>query len=279
MTLHASELFSLEGRTAVLTGASGFLGRTMGRALLANGAKLIALGRSQRLDREAAEWADEFGTDRVHSHRVDMYDLPALRRAFEQIAATEKTIDVLVNNAHELGPGTGFNVPDGGLESSTEEQWMRNLTGGIYWSVLATQTLGIVMKRQGRGSIVNVATMYAVVAPSPLLYEGTAFINPPGYSASKAALMAFTRYVASFWGPHGVRANAILPGPFSNTQDSGPNSVREGDFFLERLKSRTCLGRTGRPEELVGALLFLASDASSYVTGQGLLIDGGWTVT
>jgi gluconate 5-dehydrogenase len=279
VTLHASALFSLEGRTAVLTGASGFLGRTMARALLANGAKLIALGRSERLDRESAEWAGEFGADRVQSYRVDMYDLPALRRAFEEIATTEKTIDVLVNNAHELGPRTGFNVPDGGLESSTEEQWMRNLTGGVYWAVLAAQTLGAVMKRQGRGSIVNVATMYAVVAPSPLLYEATAFINPPGYSASKAALMAFTRYVAAFWGPHGVRANAILPGPFSNTQDAGPNSVREGDFFLERLKSRTCLRRTGRPDELVGALLFLASDASSYVTGHGLLVDGGWTVT
>ena len=91
--------------------------------------------------------------------------------------------------------------------------------------------------------------------------------------------MAFTRYTASFWGPHNVRSNAILPGPFSNTQDTGPNSVSEGNFFLERLKARTCLGRTGRPEELVGALLFLASDASSYVTGQAIVVDGGWTVT
>jgi gluconate 5-dehydrogenase len=121
--------------------------------------------------------------------------------------------------------------------------------------------------------------MYALVAPSPRLYEGTSFINPPGYSASKAALLALTRYVASFWGPYGVRSNAILPGPFSNTEQDGPNSVRQGDAFLERLKARTCLGRTGRPEELVGALLFLASDASSYVTGQALVVDGGWTVT
>ena len=156
---------------------------------------------------------------------------------------------------------------------------MRNLTGGVYWAVLTVQTLGAVMKRQGRGSIINVATMYAQVAPSPQLYEGTNFINPPGYSASKAALMAFTRYTASFWGPSGVRSNAILPGPFSNTQDAGPNSVRGDDFFIDRLKARTCLGRIGRAEELLGALLYLASDASSYVTGQGLSVDGGWTVT
>jgi gluconate 5-dehydrogenase len=279
VNLDARGLFSLEGKTAVLTGASGFLGRTMARALLVNGARLVALGRSERLDSEVAAWAKEFGTERVSAQRVDMYDLPALRQALDEVATSLPTIDVLVNNAHELGPGTGFNVPDGSLEASTEEQWMRNLTGGIYWSVLAVQKLGAVMKRQRRGSIINISTMYALVAPSPQLYEGTDFINPPGYSASKAALMAFTRYTASFWGPHNVRSNAILPGPFSNTQDAGPNSVSEGNFFLDRLKSRTCLGRTGRPEELVGALLFLASDASSYVTGQAVVVDGGWTVT
>jgi len=119
--------------------------------------------------------------------------------------------------------------------------------------------------------------MYAVVAPRPTLYEGTTFLNPPAYSASKAAMIAFTRYVASFWGRYGIRANAILPGPFSNTEDAGPNSVQVGDPFIEKLKANTCLGRIGRAGELAGALLFLASDASSYVTGQSIVVDGGWT--
>jgi NAD(P)-dependent dehydrogenase (short-subunit alcohol dehydrogenase family) len=156
---------------------------------------------------------------------------------------------------------------------------MRNLTGGIYWSVLSVQKIGKRMVAAKSGSIINISTMYAVVAPNPQLYEGTNFSNPPGYSASKAALLSFTRYVASYWGSHGVRANAILPGPFSNTEDAGPNAVETGDFFIDRLKTRTSLGRIGRPTELAGALLFLASDASSYVTGQGLVVDGGWTVT
>jgi NAD(P)-dependent dehydrogenase (short-subunit alcohol dehydrogenase family) len=120
--------------------------------------------------------------------------------------------------------------------------------------------------------------MYAVVAPSPQLYAGTAFVNPPAYSASKAALLAFTRYTASFWGPFGVRANAILPGPFSNLEEAGDNSVAPGDPFLERLKARTVLGRVGNPRELVGALLYLASDASAFTTGQSLIVDGGWTI-
>jgi gluconate 5-dehydrogenase len=134
------------------------------------------------------------------------------------------------------------------------------------------------MKEQGRGSIINIATMYASVAPRPQLYEGTASLNPPGYSASKAALAAFTRYTASYWGRHGVRANCISPGPFSNTEDiGGQNSVAEDSPFVQRLKGYTLLNRIGRPIELCGALIFLASDSSSYVTGQNLIIDGGWT--
>ncbi len=277
MNLQASSLFSLEGKTALLTGASGFLGRTFGRALLLNGARLIMLGRSARLLTLANEWISEFGADRVQACQIDMYDLPAFSSTLDEIIAREAFVDILINNAHELGFHTGFNTPDGALEVASFEHWMRNMTGGVYWAALTTQKLGEAMKARHLGSIINISTMYALTAPSPRLYKDTNFLNPPAYSASKAALLAFTRYIASFWGPYGIRANAILPGPFSNTQESGPNSVQDGDFFIDRLKDRTCLGRIGRPEELAGALIFLASDASSYVTGHALVVDGGWT--
>lgn len=276
--LQRSALFSLEGRTAVLTGASGFLGRTFALTLLTNGARVIALGRSERLKKEAAGWVKQFGEDRVAVEQIDMYDVEALNALCERIAERESSIDVLVNNAHELGAATGFNVPEGSLENSSFDQWQRNLQGGVYWAVQTTQRLGLRMKEQRRGSIVNIATMYATVAPRPQLYEGTTSLNPPGYSASKAALLAFTRYTASFWGREGVRANCISPGPFSNTEDAGgQNAVAEDSPFVQRLKGYTVLNRIGRPLELCGALLFLASDASSYVTGQNLLVDGGWT--
>lgn len=276
--LQSTSLLSVHGKTAVLTGASGFLGRTFARTLLANGARVVALGRSQRLLQEAEAWAKEFGKEKISAHQIDMYNVPVLAQLLERIAAEEKSIDILVNNAHELGPATGFNVPAGSLENAGMETWMRNLTGGVYWAALTTQKLGARMKAQKSGSIINISTMYALVAPRPQLYEGTDFINPPGYSASKAALFSFTRYVASFWGSYGVRANAILPGPFSNTEDiAEANSVNQDDPFLERLKGFTCLGRIGKPHELAGALLFLASDASSFMTGQALVVDGGWT--
>lgn len=276
--LKLNSLFSLEGKTAVLTGASGFLGRTFALALLANGARVVALGRSARLRAEAATWANQFGADKIAVHQIDMYEVAALNQLCDAIAAQEKSVDVLINNAHELGAATGFNVPEGSLENSTFDQWQRNLQGGVYWAVQTTQRLGARMKQQRRGSIVNIATMYASVAPRPQLYEGTASLNPPGYSASKAALVAFTRYTASFWGRDGVRANCISPGPFSNTEDTeGQNSVSEDSPFVQRLKGYTVLNRIGRPIELCGALIFLASDASSYVTGQNIAIDGGWT--
>lgn len=278
MSLDAGSLFSLEGRTALLTGATGFFGRTFARTLLSNGARLIALGRSDRLDELSAEWTRDFGAERVRSCKVDMYDLPAFSAVLDEIAAQEE-VDVLVNNAYELGPNTGFNTSDGALEAATLDQWTRHFTSGIYWPALTVQKLGPGMKARRRGSIVNISTMYAVVAPDPRLYDGTKFLNPPGYSAAKAGTLAFTRYVASFWGAHGVRANAILPGPFSNTEEVGANSVDASDPFLGRLAARTSLGRPGRPQELAGALLFLASDASTYVTGHALVVDGGWTVT
>ena len=274
----ASSLFGLEGKNILITGASGFLGRTMVRALLDNGATVLALGGSERVQQQVPALRDEYGAGRVHSYRVDLYDIAAVEEALTQINAEHPVLDVIVNNAHELGPQTGFNVPEGHLEDATFDGWMRNLTGGVYWAAVTTQRLGLGMKNRGRGSIVNISTMYAVVAPSPHLYAGTNFINPPGYSASKAALLAFTRYTASFWGAYGVRANAILPGPFSNTEENSENSVAPDDPFLERLKSRTVLGRVGAPRELVGALLYLASDASTFTTGQALIVDGGWTI-
>jgi gluconate 5-dehydrogenase len=279
VNLERLSLFSLVGKTAVITGASGFLGRTFVETLLTNGARVVALGRSERLETEVAHWRERFGPDRILGVRVDMYDVSALTDELEAIARGESRIDVLINNAHELGPNTGFNIPEGALESASFDQWSRNMTGGLYWPVLTVQKLGARMLLQRSGSIINVSTMYAQVAPSPKLYVDTKFLNPAGYSASKAALLSFTRYVASFWGEAGVRANAILPGPFSNTDDGAANSVAEGDFFVDRLKARTALGRIGRPGELAGALLFLASDASSYVTGQGIVVDGGWTIT
>ena len=117
--MQSTNLFSLHGKTAVLTGASGFLGRTFARALLANGARVVALGRSPRLQSEAEAWTRQFGKENVSVHRVDMYNTAAFGEVLDRIAAAENSVDILINNAHELGPGTGFNVKEGSLENAT----------------------------------------------------------------------------------------------------------------------------------------------------------------
>lgn len=278
MSLRAQDLFSVRGRTALVTGASGFIGRRLCQTLLENDARVIAVGRSDRLLQATAAWTETYGAEAVLTRQVDMYDVEAFTATLTELAASER-IEVIVNNAHDMGPEAGFNVQAGTLEGATVDSWMRNLTGGILWAALTTQYVGGAMRKHGSVSIINVASMYGLVAPNPQLYEGGEFINPPGYSAAKAGLLALTRYTASFWGLSGVRANALVPGPFPNTEDSAPNSVLKDDRLVARLCERTALGRVGHPDELAGALLFLASDASSFMTGHSLVIDGGWTIT
>lgn len=270
------DIFDIKGRTVLVTGAGGFFGRYFCRTLLENGAKVVMFGRSPRTAASLKALRAEFGADSVHAFRTDFYDLRDYAAKLKA-AAAEFRPDALVNNAFDLSPRTGFNTPSGRFEKSTYEQWKASFDAGIYWAVLATQVIGAGMRRRGRGSIINVSSMYGMVSPSPALYEGTKFFNPPGYGVAKAGLLALTRYTASFWGRDGVRANAIAAGAFSNTETETSNSVRKGDPFLERLKARTALGRTGHPRELAGALIYLASDASGYMTGQTLVVDGGWT--
>ncbi len=272
-----SELFSVEGKTALITGASGFLGRNMAQTLLENGVTVLAMGRSEGLSNLVSSWNKKYGEGAAHEIRVDMYDIPAFGTALDNVNRSF-SVDILINNAYELNSNTGFNSEHGTLEAASHDMWMRNLIGGVYWPALATQKVSTKMKEAESGNIINISSMYGVVSPDPRLYEGTNFLNPPGYSAAKAGVLALTRYTASFLGKYNIRANAILPGPFSNTEDKTDNAVNHDDPFLEKLNQRTCLQRRGTPGELAGPLLFLASEASSYMTGHALVVDGGWTV-
>lgn len=272
------EIFNVAGKRVVVTGAAGFFGRYMARTFLEVDAAVVLLSRSDQLRAQIEDYGKEFGRDKVDGFQVDFYQRETLVSALEEVVDRFE-IDVLVNNAYDLGTKTGFNTPDGKLEASTHEQWQAAFESGIYWAVLTTQVLGRQLVRKRRGSIINVSSMYGTVSPSPALYEGTTFFNPPTYSVNKAGILALTRYVAAFWGEHGVRCNALVPGPFPNRESHSENSVDEDDAFLERLRAKTVLHQLGHPNDLRGALIYLASDASNFVTGQALTIDGGWTIT
>ncbi len=237
----------LRGKLAVVTGASGNLGPVWCEALEGAGMRVV------RIDVQPADGVEV----------ADVTDGVALRAIRERIGAP----DVLVNNAgidQPPSPSVG-----GGIEGVDPEEFLRVLDVNTRGVFVVTQVFGTAMADAGRGSIVNIGSLYATVAPIPELYDHMpGFVKPPAYAASKAGVVALTRYFARLWGPNGVRVNALSPGGVRGGQD---------DEFLRKYNARVPLGRMAEPEDLTGPLLFLASDASRYVTGHELRVDGGFT--
>lgn len=230
----------LRGRVAVVTGALGNLGPVWTRALAAEGATVVGM------DVREAEGV----------RRADVTDRASLERVLEEI----ETPSILVNNA-------GIDAPPG---AGGDESFLRTLEVNIAGVFNATQVFGEAMCEAGRGSIVNIGSLYASVAPIPAFYEHIEppFVKPAAYGASKAAVVNLTRYFARLWGPYGVRVNALSPGGVLGSQDPE---------FVRKYSERVPLGRMAETEDLVAPLLFLVSDASAYVTGHELRVDGGFT--
>ncbi len=271
-------LFDVSKKNILITGAAGYFGRYITRGFLESGAKVTILSRSEKLLKQSENYKKEFGSNRINSFKVDFYDHDEFKAVLEKIVNL-MDVDVLINNACDLSARTGFNTQEGFLENSTYEQWKNAFESGIYWAALTTQIFGKqFISKNIKGSIINISSMYGIVAPNPQTYLNTDRFNPPGYGVSKAGIIALTRYTASFWGKHGIRCNALSPGPFANVEADGSNNVSQDDQFIDKLKEHTVLNRIGHPDEVIGALIYLASDASSFMTGHNLVIDGGWTI-
>ncbi len=158
------------------------------------------------------------------------------------------------------------------LEDMTAAQWEKGMHVSLTGAFVATREAGRVMKAQKKGSIVHFSSMYGMVSPDPRMYPPTQTPNPVDYGVAKAGVLQLVRYQAVFMAPHGVRVNAIVPGPFPN-----PDSQGADPDFMKLLLGKSPMGRTGLPEEIAGAVVFLCSDAASYVTGTRIVVDGGWT--
>ncbi len=262
-----TEAFSLRGRTALVTGAAGLLGRRHCAVLAAAGAQVIAVDLDPQLCAAAAR---EVGAGCV-PYAADVTDAQALRALRAYVLDGWERLDVLVNNAalDDKVEGARSAVA---AEDFPLDDWERALRVNVTGVFLCCQVLGAAMLAAGRGSIVNVASTYALVAPDPSLYlqpDGLPLLHKsPAYSTSKAALLGLTRHLAAAWGARGVRVNALSPGGVENGQAA---------WFVERYAARTPLQRMALPGDYAGALLFLASDASSYMTAANVVVDGGFT--
>lgn len=254
-----SQLFSLEDRVAIVTGASAGLGITMAKGLADAGAKVVlAARRQERLDSLAAELA-EAGTEAL-AVGCDVTKAADVDRLVGACLDRFGRLDILVNNA-----GVSNVIP---AEDEKPEDFRWVLDVNVTGVFLCAQRCGRVMLEAGQGSIVNIASMFGIVA------SGT--VPELSYTTSKGAVVNMTRELAAQWSKRGVRVNALGPGYFPSEMTT---IMFEDERSLNYIKRRTLLQRGGRPEEFVGPLLLLASDAGSYITGQTIIVDGGWTCT
>ena len=255
-----SDLFDLTGCTAVVSGASGRLGPSMVRTLVEAGARVVAVAR----DRSRLEQALDGMPADVRTCDITSPDWPAL---VASVAGEYDRIDVLVNNAH-VGRGGSLRLAQ---PEDFAEAFGLAVTATADGINAAREGLRISAESGGPASVVNIASMYGLVAPDPRVYESEEARNPPAYGAAKAAMLQLTRYAAAELAPEGIRVNSITLGPFPGAATPGTEAL------LERIAARTMLGRLGQPGEVATALLYLASPASSYVTGSNVTVDGGWT--
>ena len=276
--IYMNNLFSLKGKKVVLTGAAGFFGTYFAEALLsAEADKVFCVDVSEPGLADLKKRLGASSSKQVEYVVLDQGDQKMVAKVFGKLA--EHGVDVLINNSFVFGAPTGFAPARGRIEDATFEQLQKSFESGIYWSIQATQIFAEASKKSDKPlSVINLGSMYSVVVPSPTLYEGFDYYNPPGYSMAKTGLVAFTKYTAAWMGPL-VRANILCPGAIPNDEKKSANSEQnKNDAFRQRMIDRTALKRLGHPNDLVGTVVFLASDASSYITGQMIVVDGGWTI-
>lgn len=260
------DMMRLEGRVALVTGGAGHIGRALCEGLAELGAAVAVWDiHPERTTEFAASITSRYGT-RSLGCRVDLAQEQSLKDAWQQTAEWSGRLDVLVNCAAYVGTSglTGWATT---FDQQSVATWRQALEVNLTAPFALTQMCAPLLRESGHGSIVNIASIYGVVGPNYGLYEGTTLGNPGAYAASKGGLIQLTRWLSTTLAPD-VRVNCVSPGGIERGQ---------AEQFQQRYTALTPLKRMGREEDLKGAVAFLASDLSQYVTGQNLMVDGGWT--
>lgn len=260
--MNTLELFSLKGKVAIVTGGCGHLGKAMVQALTEAGAIVYVAGTSYD------KYVGIYGMDNpIKFVPIDIFDSGSIKEAYTKVVAQEGYIDVLINNAAR--GKSGGKKP----EEITDEQWA-GTQEGIMGSVFKCIREVIPYMGTNGGSIINIASMYGIVSPNLTMYEDVCapFLNPIDYGAGKAGVIQMTKYFGAYLIGRGIRVNCISPGTFPSP------AVQQNEEFVKRLSEKNPAHRIGTPDDLKGTVLYLASDASRYVVGQTIQVDGGWTI-
>lgn len=249
--------FSCKNKTFVVVGGAGLIGREIVKGLIDFGANVYVADANKEAQKKIKSRCCRF----IY---LDISSEESIYKAFKKVYLEAGRIDGVINCAYPRTQDWGLDLNNVSFDSWKEN--VNNHMGGYFFcSKVATE----LMKKQAKGVIINFASIYGVVAPDFSIYKGTKMTMPAAYSAIKGGIISFTKYLATYYAKYNIRANVISPGGVYNDQDAG---------FLKKYALKTPLRRMADPKDIVGAVIFLSSDASLYITGHNLIIDGGWSV-
>jgi NAD(P)-dependent dehydrogenase (short-subunit alcohol dehydrogenase family) len=254
--------FDLSNKIILVTGGYGHLGKAIVESLAYHNAKVYVLARNESKFKNTFE--NSVYEKNISFVECDIEKQGSFEVAFETVYKIENRIDVLINNAYYMRGQSP--------ETMSDEDFNYGVDGTLNCVFRAIKAIIPYFKKNKGGKIVNLSSMYGIVAPQFEVYDETPqFLNPPHYGAAKAGIIQLTKYYSSYLGTENITVNCVAPGPFPSPE------VQKSKIFMEQLQSKTSLKRIGKPEDLGGAFVFLSSDSSNYVTGQQIVVDGGWT--
>lgn len=271
--MKANELFDLTGKTAVVTGGMGQLGIEYACALVECGARVALMDMATSPKVDDKRFVDALTRKAINSFQADITDQRDVVATVDRIVETLGVPHILINNAALDSPPNAPAAEVGPFETYPLSSFRKVMEVNVSGMLICCQVIGGLMAEKGRGSIINISSIYGILSPCQDIYDyrrrdGEVFFKPVAYAVSKSAVLNLTRYLATYWAKKGVRVNTLTPAGVFNNQPSE---------FLSNYCARVPMGRMSNPDEMNGAVIFLASNASSYVTGSNLVVDGGWS--
>jgi len=271
--------FNLENKTALITGSAGLLGSQHAEALLQNGANIILTDiDKEHLSFTKAKLKKKYSTSKIYMHIMNVTDLDSIQNTEKKFKELSLRVDILINNASLNPKFENKNTQNfSSLESFTIDQWNLDLNVGLMGSFLCTKVFGSTMSKDGLGGVIlNISSDLSVISPNQNIYKSNSnkenlntIFKPISYSVIKSGLIGMTKYVATYWADKGVRCNALSPGGVYNNQDKE---------FVKKISKLIPLNRMAKLDEYQSAIQFLCSDASSYLNGQNIVMDGGRSI-